>query len=244
MRFLEEIQMNALPPLQTVLYDGWVLRFADGYTHRANSINPLYQPLQNVHEKMDQCEIIFKRKKLMPAYKITPLVSPENLDELLESRGYRIINHTSVQTLNLCNLIEPSIDTTIICYDLEEDWLQHYCKFNYVNAENKTILRKMLNNLTPLKFFTSLLVKNEVVACGMAVLEKGFVGLYNITVSEEHRNNGYGTQLILNMIKTGKSHGAENAYLQVMVENLPAYHLYKKLGFKEVYKYHYRILRD
>lgn len=39
----EELQMNALPSLQTILYDGWVLRFAKGYTNRANSVNPIYE---------------------------------------------------------------------------------------------------------------------------------------------------------------------------------------------------------
>ena len=40
-RTLEELSMNALPALQTMLYGGWVLRFANGYTRRANSINPI-----------------------------------------------------------------------------------------------------------------------------------------------------------------------------------------------------------
>ena len=50
---LEELSINAWPSLQTMLYDGWVLRFSDGYTKRANSSNPLYGGVLSVDEKID-----------------------------------------------------------------------------------------------------------------------------------------------------------------------------------------------
>jgi len=51
-RRLEEIQMNALPSLQIILYDGWVIRFADGFTGRANSVNPVYYSSVDIAEKI------------------------------------------------------------------------------------------------------------------------------------------------------------------------------------------------
>ncbi|RRN74187.1 hypothetical protein EI200_02485 [Peribacillus simplex] len=56
MQKLEELLMNALAALQTQIYDGWVIRFADGYTKRANSINPIYLSNENVKKIISNCE--------------------------------------------------------------------------------------------------------------------------------------------------------------------------------------------
>jgi len=37
-RLIEELTLNAWPPLETLLFDGWILSFSDGYTRRANSV--------------------------------------------------------------------------------------------------------------------------------------------------------------------------------------------------------------
>jgi len=50
-RAVEELAMNAWPSLQTC-FTMVVLRFADGYTKRANSIHPLYPSSLSVEEKV------------------------------------------------------------------------------------------------------------------------------------------------------------------------------------------------
>ena len=42
-RYLEELALNAWTSIQTVVYDGWLIRFSNGYTKRANSVNPIYE---------------------------------------------------------------------------------------------------------------------------------------------------------------------------------------------------------
>jgi hypothetical protein len=52
---MEELSLNAWPAHQTLLYDGWVIRFANGYTKRANSVNPLYLSTIDLDEKIAFC---------------------------------------------------------------------------------------------------------------------------------------------------------------------------------------------
>ncbi len=56
-----------------------MVRFSDGYSNRANSVNPIYHSTENVQNKIDTCEKLFKSKNLRPTFKITPSVHPENL---------------------------------------------------------------------------------------------------------------------------------------------------------------------
>ena len=58
-RQFEEISNNAWPALQTIHYDGWILRFANGVTKRSNSVNMLYHSTLDPVEKIEFCEDIF-----------------------------------------------------------------------------------------------------------------------------------------------------------------------------------------
>jgi ribosomal protein S18 acetylase RimI-like enzyme len=243
MRNLEEIQMNALPALQTVLYDGWILRFADGYSNRANSVNPIYPSLENTLEKIRRCEDLFREKSLKPTYKITPFACPGNLDKLLEEEGYGIIHPTSVQLMQLDEEYCPQVAENILARTvpaLEDAWHDAYAEMNHISPENKRIHRKILDSLVPERIYASLLLEDRIIACGMAVVERGYIGLYDIVVEEQHRNHGYGRRLMAALLNAGRGLGATQAYLQVMLDNPPALRLYKKLGFKESYRYHYR----
>lgn len=51
-RRIEELSINAWPSMQTMVYDGWQLRFGRGYTKRANSISPFYESKIGFKEKI------------------------------------------------------------------------------------------------------------------------------------------------------------------------------------------------
>ncbi len=53
---IEKVSLNSWPALQQILFDGWILRFSEGYTKRANSVNPLFASSMDVEEKVDTCE--------------------------------------------------------------------------------------------------------------------------------------------------------------------------------------------
>jgi ribosomal protein S18 acetylase RimI-like enzyme len=238
---IEEFSMNAWPSLETELYDGWVIRFSKGYTKRANSINPLYSSTINTEDKILKCENLFHSRKLPVVYKMTPNSVPSDLDDILDKEGYKLIDTTSVQLLKLDTTKEPTHNNIVVYNTPDENWIHDYCTLNKVDYENMDTLRIMLNSIKPTKFFISLLINNKVVSCGLGVLEGEYIGLFDLIVDSKYRGQGYGEQLILNLLKLGKKNNAKYSYLQVVKTNIPAVRLYSKLGFKEHYKYWYRV---
>ncbi|MFF2458658.1 GNAT family N-acetyltransferase [Peribacillus simplex] len=239
---IEELSLNALPAMQTQIYDGWVIRFADGYMKRANSIAPIYLSYENVKKKVLNCEQLYFARNGKAIYKMTPQSKPHNLDSVLEESGYVLEGTTSVQVLNLAET-ESLNEINVIKYDhLHDHWFHDFCLLSKMNDHDQPILKKMLGNIIQKKCF--MLLTDEggtVTACGLGVLEDEYIGLYNIITHENFRNQGNGAILMRNLLHWGKENGAKNAYLQVIKTNAPALSLYGKLGFEEKYKYWYRI---
>lgn len=239
---IEELSINALPALQTQLVDGWILRFSNGYAKRANSINPLYSSNDDIDGKIENMRKIYQSKNLSVVYKLTTNVFPSDLDNLLEQNGYKLEGLTSVQMLSVNEITTTSASNVVIYSYLNEQWFFEFCKLNNIGDTDQCTLKRILLSIVPEVCYVILFNdQNESLACGMGVLEEEYIGLFDIVTNEKYRNKGYGIQLINALLNWGKENGAKQAYLQVVLNNRPALNLYSKLGFKEAYRYWYRI---
>jgi len=238
---IEELSLNAWSALQTVFYDGWIIRFANGYTKRANSVNPLYPSTMNLDEKIRFCENIYRVKEMPVVFKITPTTYPGNLDERLLANGYRKDSPTSVQIMELESINVQVSREANLQEDLSDEWLDNFCRMSAVTQMNRETLRQILINIVPRHCFMSLKSDDRVIACGLGVLQSDYIGLFDIVTDDTFRSRGYGQQIVKSILAWGKQNKAEQAYLQVMLNNPPALHLYEKIGFREKYQYWYRV---
>ncbi|MCL4393511.1 MAG: GNAT family N-acetyltransferase [Chloroflexi bacterium] len=237
----EELGLGAWPALQSVYYDGWVLRFAKGYTKRANSVSPLYPSTIDVDEKVHVCEQLYRRKFLPAMFKLTPSSKPDTLDARLEQRGYKRDSPTSVQSCDLSGFEPRPARASRIVYGPTEEWMQAWGRMSGVPASNLATKQQMLNNLWLPAGLCPVPEEGQIVACGLGVTQAEYVGLFDIVTDHRYRNRGFARQLIVDLIAWGIELGARTAYLQVTADNAPALHLYSKLGFQERYQYWYRI---
>lgn len=240
---LEEASLNSWPGLQQTLFDGWVLRFSNGYTKRANSVNPVYPATLEAESKIAACERFYAAKNQPTIFRLTPFATPENLDALLEARGYDQIDLTRVRYLDLRPWEMQSTGEMTITDEPLDNWLSVFCQLTGSNLEKHGTHRQILEAIPYQTYFSVLWMDNQPVSCGVAVREDSIVGLFDLFTDEAHRRNGYALELVAAMLDRAKTNGAEHAYLQVVAANKPALALYNKIGFTEAYSYWYRIQR-
>lgn len=240
-RVLEEKALNAWPGLQQVVYDGWMLRFAGGYTRRANAVIPLYEGRMGTERKIRMCEERYALQGLPTVFKMLPFARPGGLDRTLHTRGYRKEAETSVQVCDIERLDLP-VEEEVMCWsEPDAEWLEAQDSCRGGGANEQPWLRAILENIVPECCFAALLRDGQPVSCGIGIVEDRFLGIFSVVTQVQQRNRGFGRQLIGGLTRWGRLAEAAQVYLQVVDGNEPAWRLYGGLGFREVYRYWYRI---
>lgn len=236
-RLIEETSLNAWPALNSLLYDGWVLRFANGYTKRANSVTPLYAGELNIGTKIDFCEEQYRRQGLRPIFRLAQVNDIMGLDAILAARAYKQIDVTSVQGRPLRQEFELAAQASVV--ELAA-WLKIFHALNPGRRDVETheaILRRIVGSLCPMVLSAG----GSIVACGLSVLQGEYLGLFDIVTRDSDRRKGFGREMTESLLAWGQSQDASYAYLQVMLSNTAAQALYRQLGFGERYQYWYRV---
>ncbi len=238
-RQIEEAGLNSWPALQQLLFDGWIIRFAQGYTKRANSVTPLYPSLLPVEEKIVQCEHLYEQQHLPTTFRLISFSEESHeLEQLLAQRGYRYLDRTLVMSTQLSS---GAARGNPACHALSlADWFPIYISFNERYSELQHLHRALLECISTPLIYAALYQQDKPVACGLGVLEHELFGLFDIVTDPALRRKGYSTQLVTAMLDWGRQHGAQYAYLQVVDANQPAQQLYAKIGFQHCYYYWYR----
>jgi len=239
-RTLEEFSMNAWPVMRVIHYDGWVLRAANGYTKRANSVHPLYESKLDLDEKIGFCETFYHDQSQPTVFKMTASSTPSGLDTRLEALGYLKESLTSIQTLDLGIGSYASTAGVDLASTDTKTWHAAFARMNNVSAEHRAIHENILRAILPDKCYASIQQDGHIIGCGLGVRQAGYLGIFDIVIDPDHRKQGHGEQLMVALLTWGRDHGAWMAYLQVMCDNEPALRLYEKLGFQEQYQYWYR----
>jgi GNAT superfamily N-acetyltransferase len=252
---IEEFSLNAWPALQQLNLDGWLLRFADGFSRRSNCVHTLYSAGQrNPRQKIALCEGIYEARDLPSIFRICPASLPPVLDEILHSRGYRIEGETAVLVRELgpsqsVESAHPGFDLSAgppdaevnLSEQLDEDaWLMPAARVRERSGESVAAFRRILANIVTRTCYVLLRSGDRPAACGLGVLQQNWVGIYELAVARRFRGAGFARKTLRLVEDWARAYGTTRAYLSCETDNETALRLYAAAGYTELYRYWYR----
>ena len=84
---------------------------------------------------------------------------------------------------------------------------------------------------------------DAVVALLVTDMGARLAGVFNVVVHPDHRRRGFAAAVLVEAARAAAERGATGLYMQVTADNAPAQALYRRLGLRRLYGYHYRSAR-
>lgn len=238
-RALEERMFNAWPALQTIHMDGWLIRMASGHTKRANAASAWLPSDLAPGELIAAVRRLYAKAGIEPMVRITPLASP-GIDQALEAAGWTFYDPTKVMVAPLGGSVAIGGDAEAVVR-LEDapsdDWVRGAAIAYELADWQRDILGRIVASIRVDTAFATVSLDGEALGYGLAVAERGYVGLYDLAVTPAARGRGVGARMVTELLAWGVSNGARTGYLQVRETNTGAQALYRRLGFADAYRY-------
>jgi ribosomal protein S18 acetylase RimI-like enzyme len=240
---LEDAGLNASAPPQQRWLDGWLVRYCPAKAQRARCINALAGGVLSVDERLELCRAIYAAHGLPLVIRITPFTQPPTLDAALAERGFAPYDESLVMALpHIGRLPAPALPADCRLQSVKSEAYAHIVGEFRQTALPGRIAHAHRLAASPVPY-AALLLRDDngtVLAGAQAAREGPLVGLYDVFTREPYRNRGLAGLLCRHLLANAHAEGAETAYLQVDARNAAAQAVYRRLGFVDAYRYHYR----
>jgi GNAT superfamily N-acetyltransferase len=234
------------PGLEMESAGGWLLKAAAGYTKRANSASltgpgPKH-PLTREHVR--RAGSWYARRQLPAIFRLTS-IDPDAgaLDRLLDESGYRVDSPSIVlhRAVEPATTAEPLPGGAEILDEPLEVWVATHAAMHGPGAVADPRHLCILRACAAPPSCLVLRLDGELGACGLGASAKDLFGLYDIVTHPERRRCGHARRILAALLHRAAQAGARRAFLQVEEANTPARALYAACGFREAYRYWYRV---
>lgn len=229
----EERLVNCWPALDTLLMNGWVVRFANGYSGRANSASAIRAGADLDDQTLAVIVNLYQGWGLPPAVRVSPLAAA-GLATRLDAAGWQVVTR-SIGMIGAPVLgQDPAVQLDARPTGA---WLSGVSAWQEGAKRNAAFLEAIVGRIVLPAAFATLMIDGKAMAYGMSVLDRGMAEIGLIVVSPEARGKGLGRRLVSALSGWAQAQGAERVFLQVEASNSVARGLYRSLGLTDLYPY-------
>lgn len=208
---------------------------------RSNSALPLLGEDRSPAERISAIESFYVKRNQPSLVQLTEVEQHAELDQALDSRGYRRHSPTLVLTTTPAAIIRAGKDNPAIGVTvhkrLHEDWsaLLH----ESAGGHDPAVEHTMPLVPDPVGFAVARL-HNRPVGIALFPAFGTWTGVFCMVTMPRARRQGVAGALLRAGARWAIEQGDDRLYLQVTEDNQPARNLYIRHGFRLSHRYHYR----
>ncbi|MFX1233374.1 MAG: GNAT family N-acetyltransferase [Promethearchaeota archaeon] len=239
--------MNSWPSKDYFFHKGWILRFDNGVTYRANSVLPLdyYGSRRTFNRDLDLVEKAYQMYNLPPIFTMHDFYKPSYLCKELLDKNYREVAYTVALGGRMINITHKDVNENYE-YSFQNKRNGDFSYFLSNHSSRSEEQQKIINRITQRikilnKCFIVVKFQDLIIGTLMGVLDlNGYLYLADIFVDPNYRRQGIAKSMIYKIIYEWANPIRINmVWLQVEIENKHAIDLYENIGLKELYSYYY-----
>lgn len=236
---LERAGMKAWPGIEMSKNGSWVLRAANGYTQRANSVQPLDSDDDDeLNTRIAQISDWYSARGLPPIFRMTPLASPK-LALALDAAGWTVVDRSCTLAMEMPDVVadprgeyldpfgERFLDSQRTMQGYSEDKMQKFV----------ALMRAVAVPMVGVVLYSD---ENAAVASSLWAVADGIAVTGNVVTDTALRRKGFGGAMMRTGLAWAKEQGAAAAALNVVADNVAGRGLYASLGYRWLFDYAYR----
>jgi GNAT superfamily N-acetyltransferase len=236
---VEAVCFNAFPSLKQAILDGWLLRFSNGVSRRANSANPLRAGFARPEAVIEQIEALYRGQDQPTIFRVPSFVAA--IDEPLAARGYRSEGETCVlygAMDGVAAAVDPAVE---LSPQPGNEWLSAMAILQGHTDAQRRVYRDIVQAIALPAAFAGLRIDGHLAALAYGTVGDGLLCYESVVTDPDRRRQGLAWRIIASLAAWGREQGARGVCLQVEASNAPARALYDRFGLTtELYRYHYR----
>lgn len=232
----EQRIVNCWPAPSTLIVGGYAVRFAFGYSGRANSASAIHAKADLADADIEAIEQLYREAGLPPTFRDTPLMS-RVMRKRLDQRGYVLKDASFGMVADFAGVEFQRRADVEIAREPGPEWLEGISRFQTPDKRSPEHLKAIVGAIRFPAFFATVRQASRAIGFGYSAVDRGYAEIASIMLDPAARGQGIGRGMVETLLAEAVAAGATKGFLQVEANNRIAKALYQKLGYRDVYYY-------